>query len=366
MNEPELAEPATTPAAPVEFSDMPGWATDDHLAAFHAFLIGARAMAERPPKSRLVDGEALAGAARQALAVAGRATASLARRFFEDRFRPQRIATNGFLTGYYEPQVAASRSRTREFPAPLYRPPAGLVEVAVGDRPPGWDPSLGWGIASPSGHVPCPDRAAIEAGALAGRGLELAWLKSPVDAFFIHVQGSARLGFDDGSEMRIAFAGKSGHPYTSIGRLAVERGLLKLKAADRDGLDAWLRRQPEEGLSLMRENRSFIFFRETNQHRGDGPIGAAGAPLAAGRSIAVDRRIHTFHTPLFVDCPELADFAHPDRPWRRLMIAHDTGSAIVGPARGDLYFGSGDAAGSRAGRVRHAATMFVLSPRVEP
>jgi membrane-bound lytic murein transglycosylase A len=221
---------------------------------------------------------------------------------------------------------------------------------------------LTWGLATPAGLLACPDRAAIEGGALAGWGLELAWLASPVDAFFVHVQGSARLRFADGGTMRVAFDGKSGHPYTSIGRLAVERGHLTPGHANKDGLEAFLCNCPEQGGALMRENRSFIFFRETDQPEGDGPLGAAGVPLVAGRSLAVDRSVHTFHAPIFVDAPALADFADADRRWRRLMVAHDTGSAIVGAARGDLYFGAGEAAGSRAGRVRHAATMTVLCP----
>jgi membrane-bound lytic murein transglycosylase A len=162
--------------------------------------------------------------------------------------------------------------------------------------------------------------------------------------------------------MHVAFDGKSGHPYTSIGRLAVERGYLTPEHAHKDGLESFLRKCPERGAPLMRENRSFIFFRATDQPESDGPLGAAGVPLAAGRSLAADRAIHTFHTPIFVDAPDLADFADDARSWRRLMIAQDTGSAIVGAARGDLYFGTGKAAGSRAGRVRHAATMIVLCP----
>jgi membrane-bound lytic murein transglycosylase A len=197
---------------------------------------------------------------------------------------------------------------------------------------------------------------------LKGRGLELAWLKSEVDAFFIHIQGSARLRLVEGGTMRIGYDGKSGHPYTGIGRLAAERGLLSREGAHKDGLEAWLRAEPEEGRALMRENRSFIFFREIGLLEHEGPIGAAAIPLTTGRSLAVDRTLVTFHTPIWVDAAELRDLDDADRPFRRLMIAHDTGSAIVGPGRGDLFFGSGDAAGSRAGRVRHAAAMTLLVP----
>jgi membrane-bound lytic murein transglycosylase A len=163
--------------------------------------------------------------------------------------------------------------------------------------------------------------------------------------------------------MRIAFDGKSGHPYTSIGRLAVERGILAPEKADKDGLEAWLKGHPDEARSLMRENRSFIFFRETEQADAAGPIGAAQVPLTPLRSLAVDRTLHTFHTPIWVDVPELANPERFDGHFRRLMIAEDTGSAISGPARGDIFFGTGSAAGSRAGRVRHRARMIALVPR---
>jgi membrane-bound lytic murein transglycosylase A len=349
----------------IRFSDIPAWEEDDHAAAFGALRAGAPLIAATPPKTRAlgIDGVGLQRAARAALAE--RPAGEGARAFFERWFVPHRIAAAGFVTGYYEPEVEASRALTARFAVPLYRRPADLVEIGEAERPPGWDPEMRFGRRTASGLVPYFDRAAIEDGALGGRGLEFAFVESPVDAFFIHVQGSARLrlveGFEGGKTLRIAFDGKAGHPYTSIGRLAVARGILSRDAADKDGLAAWLKGHPEEGRVLMRENRSFIFFRETPLADAEGPLGAAGTSLTTFRSLAVDRTLHTFHTPIFVDAPALADPEH-DRPFRRLMIAQDTGSAIVGPARGDIFFGAGEAAGSRAGRVRHAATLIALVP----
>ena len=345
------------------FSEIAGWDEDAHDAAFAAFKAGARLIAETPPKTRRlgIDGAALQRIARASLDFAPRPGRS-ARGFFESRFVPHLIEAAGFVTGYYEPEVAASPVRTERFGVPLYRRPDDLVEVLETERPAGWDPDMRFARRRARGVVPYFDRAAIEEGALAGRGLELAWLADPVDAFFIHVQGSARLRLSDGRTLRIGFDGKSGHAYTSIGRVAVQRGILSREAADKDGLETWLKRHPEEGRALMRENRSFIFFRATGQSEAEGPIGAAGVPLIAGRSLAVDRTLHTFHTPLWVDAPELPDPEQPGRRFRRLMIAHDTGSAIVGPARGDIFVGSGAAAGSIAGRIRHDATMVALLP----
>lgn len=346
----------------ISFDELDGWREDDHLAAFAAFRAGAAAMARTPPKERAlaVSGTGLAAVANEALR-AGKIDRDRARGFFERHFVPHRIEAAGFVTGYYEPEVAASRAPTERFSVPLYRRPPDLAELQPGERPVGWPPEMRFGRRTLRGIEPFPDRAAIETGALAGQGLELAWIGSAVEAFFIHVQGSARLRLADGGTMRIGFDGKSGHAYTSIGRLAVERGLLPLAGADKDGLEAWLKEHLDEGRALMRENRSFIFFRETDAGEDEGPVGAAGIPLHAGRSLAVDRTLHTFHTPIWVAASGLAD---PPGPFfRRLMIAHDTGSAIVGPARGDIFHGSGAAAGSLAGKVRHDATMVALVPK---
>lgn len=352
----------------ISFAEISGWRDDDHAAAYAAFLVGARTIADAPPKTRSlgIDGGGLQRAARAALQRDSAQTKGTAREFFERWFVPRRICARGFVTGYYEPEVEASRSPTARFKVPLYRRPSDLVDVDDSNRPPAWHREVRFARRSDAGLVPFFDRAAIEDGALAGRALELAYVESPVDAFFIHVQGSARLrlveGEGQGTTLRTSYDGKAGHPYTSIGKLAVERGILTRDRADKDGLEAWLKSHPEEGRALMRENRSYIFFRETEVSDREGPLGAAGVPLAPYRSLAVDRTLHTFHTPVFVEAPELADPEHEGKQFRRLMVAHDTGSAIVGPARGDIFFGSGEAAGSRAGRVRHAATMIALVP----
>lgn len=353
----------------IGFSDISGWHNDDHAVALAAFAVSARLIAEAAPKTRAlgIDGERLKTISRALLADPPAAGSEAARKFFENHFTPFRIEAGGFVTGYFEPKVEASRTRTDRFRVPLYRRPPDLVEVTEANRPTGWDPEVRFARKTAAGIEPYFDRAAIENGALEGRGLELAFVEHPVDAFFIHVQGSARLkladGPDRGTTMRIAFDGKSGHRYTSIGRLAVERNIRPLEKADKDGLEAWLKGHPGEARALMQENRSFIFFRETKLGDREGPLGAGGVPLVPLRSLAVDRRLHTFHTPVWVDAPELADPEREGASFRKLMIAQDTGSAIIGPARGDIFFGSGDAAGSRAGRVRHAAIMIALVPR---
>ena len=354
---------------PLSYAQIAGWRDDDHAFALAAFLRSARRIVETPPKRRhpAVDLDALVDVARQAIGL-GPVAAAAARRFFEDHFRPARIDADGFVTGYYEPELAASPVRAGKFTVPLFRRPPDLIDVDDGNRPAGWDRQIRFGRQTDTGIEPYLDRAAIEGGALAGKGLELAWLADPVDAYFVHIQGSARLRMAGGGLMRIAFDGKSGHAYTSIGRLAVERGYLSAAAADKAGLEAWLRQNPQDGRDLMHQNRSYIFFRQTPQITSEeGPMGAAGVPLTGGRSLAVDKALMTFHTPVWVDAAGVPDPKAPPggaaTHFRRLMIAQDTGSAIVGPARGDLFFGSGDEAGACAGRVRQPATMTLLLPK---
>jgi membrane-bound lytic murein transglycosylase A len=353
----------------LSFSDILGWRNDDHAAALAAFTVSARLIADTAPKTRAlsIDGKGLTATARRLLADPPARGREAARQFFERHFTPFRIEAHGFVTGYFEPEVEASRARTDRFRVPLYRRPPDLIEVKEANRPTGWDPEVRFARKTANAVEPYLDRAAIENGALEGQGLELAFVEDPVDAFFIHVQGSARLtladGPDRGTTMRIAFDGKSGHRYTSIGRLAVERGILPIEKADKNGLETWLRSHVREAQALMQENRSFIFFRETTLSHEEGPLGAAGVSLTPLRSLAVDRTLHTFHAPVWVD----ANLPDPERegvPFQKLMIAQDTGSAIVGPARGDIFFGSGSVAGSSAGRVRHAAEMVVLVPRM--
>lgn len=366
--DPSGSDPAVHPSCalvPIDFTDLPGWSDDRHGDAMAAFLLSCRHMADRPARTRALglDGAALSRIARDALAAAPFDDAA-ARRFFETRFRPVRVEPAGappFLTGYYEPDLPGALRPDDRFRVPLYRRPDDLVEVDATNRPPGLDPALSFARRTPDGLVPYFDRAAIEDGALAGRGLECVWLEDPVDAFFVHVQGSARIRLVEGGILRVTYDGKTGWPYTSIGRRLVERGVAPAAEMTADRLRAWLAAHPAEGRALMRENRSSIFFRAVDDLDPNlGALAAAGVQLTPGRSIAVDRTLHTFGTPVWLD----ADLPlSPDgalEPVRRLTIAQDTGSAILGPARADLFVGCGAEAGHRAGLIRHAPRAFVL------
>jgi membrane-bound lytic murein transglycosylase A len=275
----------------------------------------------------------------------------------ERLFVPHRIEADGFLTGYYEPVITASRDPVPPFTTPLYRRPDDLVRT-----PPRADlPGDGtFARALPDGTlVPYFDRAEIAAGALAGRGLELAYVSDPVDAFFAQVQGSARLRFPDGTEVRIGYHGKTGHPYTAIGRTMIDRGLLPDGGATMQTIRAALAAAPELVPSVLNSNRSFVFFRERPSLGADlGPVAAAGLPLVPWRSLAVDRAHIRLGTPVHVETTVPRHGPHTG-----VMIAEDTGSAIVGPARGDVFFGSGPEAGEISGEMKAAARLTLFLPR---
>jgi membrane-bound lytic murein transglycosylase A len=363
------ASPMTLPGwsegnlVPTSFDAIPGWQADNHTAALSAFLRFC-APGERPFRELPFDlSEEEASALCLAAENVDQGDPGAARAFFEESFTPFKIADSGFVTGYFEPELAASRSKTGQFSAPLLNPPAGLERVDDALRPAGWDRDLSHGRRVKSGLQPLPDRGAIMDGALEDEKLEFVWLADPVDAFFVHVQGSARLRLADGSSMRVGYAGKTGHPYTSIARVLVQRGEGTPEELTMAGLRRWLESNPGQRDDLFRENRSFIFFQEVQTvNPDDGPIGAAGLPLVAGRSLAIDPAFVSYGAPVFLSSG-ISGADETFGPFRRLMIADDTGSAIRGPGRGDIFIGSGDKAGRIAGEIRHAADMTFLLPK---
>ena len=352
---------------PLFFADLPGWAEDDHLPAFEAFRRSAFHALKKPYRSGSlgVTFESFAAAYADSRETLPKDRAE-ARAFFERHFVPALVspgdAEHGFVTGFYEPIVRASPLRTELFTVPLLARPDDLADMDDANRPAGLDPYLAFGRRTAAGLSEYFDRDAIEQGALAGRGLEIAWLEDKVDAFFIHVQGAARLEMTDGSTKRVTYAAKSGQRFTGIGKVLADLGEIPLAEVTMQSIRAWLARNPERVDEILWRNRSYIFFREADvEDPSLGPVAAAKAPLTPGRSVAVDRLLHTFGTPFYIDAPSLTAFG--GEKFRRLMIAQDTGSAIVGPARGDLFAGSGDAAGEIAGVVRNAADFYALLPK---
>ncbi|HVJ80656.1 MAG TPA: murein transglycosylase A, partial [Planctomycetia bacterium] len=335
------------------FAGMPGWADDAHLPAFEAFRRSAFHVLEKPYRTGSLGVTFESFAAAYAAARDARPKDNgEARSFFERHFTPAfvlpEVSEKGFVTGYYEPVVEASAVRTEKFAVPLLGRPDDLIDIDDTNRPEGMDPYLAFARRTEAGPVEYHDRPAIEQGALADRGLEIAWLKEKVDAFFIHVQGAARLEMTDGSTKRVTYAAKSGQRFTGIGKALADLGEIPLAEVTMQSIRAWLARHPERVDEILWKNRSYIFFREAAVENPElGPVAAAKVPLTPGRSVAVDRLMHTFGTPFYIDAPSLTAFA--GESFRRLMIAQDTGSAITGPARGDLFAGSGDTAGEIAG-----------------
>ena len=352
---------------PVRFDDLPAWGADDHGAAFEAFRRSAVHVLQKPYKTgalgvdRVAFDEAFADARSMT-----RATGVDARVFFERHFVPVRVVPEdggkGLVTGFYEPVAKASSVRAGDYQFPLLSHPEDLVDVDDANRPDGMDPYLAFARRAPGGLTEYFDRGEIERGALQGRNLEIAWLSDKVDLFFIHVQGAARLEMTDGRTLRVTYAAKSGQRFTGPGKVLAELGEISLRDVTMQSIRAWLRANPARVDDILWRNRSYIFFREASVDDPNlGPVAAAKVPLSAGRSLAVDRTLHTFGTPFFIDAPTLTAFGNG--PFRRLMIAQDTGSAIVGPARGDLFAGSGSAAGEIAGVVRHPADFYALVPK---
>jgi len=352
------------------FEDLAGFETDDCLAAFAAFLRFARAFSEGTPPTRPARAASprLAAIAREALA-ADVSDAAAARGFFAARFAPWRVVSRqadgrGFFTGYYEPFLKGSPTPTARFAAPALARPRDLVTFPPGGAPPGFDPALTGAQRLADGTLrPYPDRAAIEA---AG-GEAILWLEDEVEVFFAQVQGSARVRLPEGREVRLAYDGRNGRPYTSIGRLLIEAGEIPESAMSLKRLKAWLRahglRPGEKGRELMRRNRSYVFFKlEESFDPALGPTGGAGVALTPLCSIAVDRSLWAYGTPFWIDAdlPWAGDAA---TPFRRLTIAQDTGSAILGAARADIFFGGGEEAGARAGALRHRGQFVALLPR---
>ena len=313
-----LALPAMSQAVeaqPLRFEDIEGWADDDHAAALETWKKSC-ARAKVGPLCMLPTRDA--------------------RWFWEAHFTPVVFGDpeRSLFTGYYEPVIKASRKPGGKWKVPVYAPPPDLKR-----------------------RWPHYTRAQIEQGALKGRGLELFWLEDPVDAFFLHIQGSGRLLLPDGTLIRLGFAAKNGHRYISIGRIFNKRKRAAPLTYGAAPLKAWLRANPRDGAALMQENPSFIFFQErTGLDAHDGPVGAIGVPLTGGRSIAIDRDHNALGGPFWVETDTAAG------PMRRLMIGQDTGSAVNGLQRADIFFGTGDTAGRIAGSTRARGRMVTLVP----
>ncbi len=317
-----LAVPMPSDAEPqaeiLEFSQLQGWEEDDHQAALEVFQNTCPDLDDTEWQSLC----ALAGHQNNA------------RTYFELFFRPVLIGGDdpALFTGYFEPELRGSRTRSPRYRFPLYRLPPEVDGL--------------WFT-----------RAEIEEQQiLEGRGLEIAWIDDPVDVFFLQIQGSGRVRLTDGSYIRVGYGGRNGHEYRSVGQEMVRRGIYEPHQVSAQVIQSWVRRNPAEGAELLRHNPSYVFFREVQiDDPRDGPLGAMNRSITEHRTIAVDPAFTPLGAPVWIEKGG-AD------PIRRLMIAQDTGSAIRGAQRADIFYGSGDAAGRAAGRIRDPGRMIVLLP----
>jgi len=347
----------------ISFSDIPGWAEDDHAAAFTAFKRSCPWSVRVAARHDTQQRQALAWVCERAMALSQAPEGDQARDFFETYFTAYRVrpqTDRRLVTGYYEPEIAGSRTKTEKFNIPIYRPPDDLTLIKANTREE-LPEDLTAARQTDEGLKEHFTRKEIEQGALEGLGLELAWIADPVAHYSMQLQGSGRIRFQDGTAVRLGFAGKNGFPYTSIGQEIISRGALKPHEASLARIFEWADANGEQGKDLIWSNKSYIFFRELSEEEGAvGPVGALGASLTPLRSLAVDPRYHLLGAPVWVAAPELEDDAA--QPFRRLMVAQDTGSAIRGDVRGDIYWGSGDEAHDAASRTKHDARFTILLP----
>lgn len=362
----------------IAFGSIDGWRTERALQSWKVFHRHCEWIMARQPSLR--DAKAVSPdilkVCKDALSLPAPATHALARRHFETLFQPYRIEhkpsanpyEGGFLTGYYEPVIDGSLEKSAKYGEPVFARPVDLVSDRAKISAAGLPDDVTGARRTSSGSLePYPARADIDAGAISAQSQPLLWLRDGIELFMLQVQGSGRVRLPDGKIIRLVYDGRNGRPYTSIGRLLVERGLIAKDAMSLARLKSWVRKsgqaQGQAGRRLMQENQSYVFFRiETAMAAESGPVGGAGLPLSRLRSIAVDRNLWPYGLPFWIEAglpwrgPQKENFA-------RLMIAQDTGSAIVGAARADIFFGTGNRAGRLAGNIRHPGRFIVFLPR---
>jgi len=355
--------PDALTVTPAAFAELPGWTADNVAEALPALSLSCDKLRSLPANRDLGIGGTVGDwqAPCAALAAVPAGNTEAARAYLETWFTPLAASNNGerqgLFTGYYEPELRGSKAKEGHYAVPLYRRPKDLVQVDLGLFS---DKLNGERIAGRvvDGHLkPFENRERIEGGALAGKGLELLWVDDPVEAFFLQIQGSGRVALDDGRVLRVGFDGQNGHKYVPIGRELVARGALEKDRVSMQAIRAWLKAHPEEATAVMNLNPSYVFFREL---AGDGPNGAQGVPLTPGRSLAVDRKFLPLGLPVWLDAEDPLDGA---KRLRRLMVAQDTGGAIRGPVRGDVFWGHGDEAEERAGRMKSKGRYWLLVPK---
>lgn len=329
----------------VTFADLKDWPADDHAQALDVFLSSCDILAKKSKAATASSNLQIPETVWRSLCDDARSQprgdTNAARLFFERRFVPYRVSNDGkekgLFTGYYEPVLYGSRRKSGHFIYPLYAPPADIKT-----------------------RKPHYSHAEIDQGRLAGKGLEVAWVDDPVMLFFLQIQGSGRIRYGDGSEQLMGYAGQNGHPYQSLGKIMGDEGRLPKDQINFFTLRQWLYDHPTEALSMMERNPSYVFFKPLNRA---GAVGAVGNVLTPRRSMAVDSRYIPYGLPLYLETELPGPAGAASAPFRRIMVAQDTGGAIRGPVRGDIFFGGGNDAEYLAGFMKGKGIYSLLVPR---
>jgi membrane-bound lytic murein transglycosylase A len=341
---------------PVAWNDIKGWADDKHAEAWPALIQSCHRLEKSGSTWRELCLEAR---------LIENPDNETARAFFETRYvaRPKIAkggSSEGLITGYYEPLLQGSRKRTDVFRYAVYSRPADLLVIDLGDL---YEDLKGKRVRGrlkgDRRVVPYFSREEIDNGGNPLRGNEIAWVADPVGLFFLHIQGSGRIRFQNGSEMAVGYSDQNGHPYYAIGRRLIENGDIPEEEVSMQSIREWLQNNPDEAVELLNSNPSYVFFTQRDKQK-NGPIGTLGVALTPERSIAVDRRVVRLGLPVWLDTT--LPNSEEEIPYRRLVFAQDTGGAINGTVRADLFWGNGIRAEENAGRMRQQGSLFVLVP----
>ncbi|MBI1905948.1 MAG: murein transglycosylase A [Rhodocyclales bacterium] len=352
---PDKEPPAQAPALQrATWQDLPEWSSDDLTQAWPALRASCQTISKQPRWS---------ATCKAAETLSAKPTSKRIREFVETWLEPWQATnpdgtTEGLVTGYYEPLIKGSRSRSATHAWPVFGPPADMLTIDLGDAYPELKHMRLRGRLVENKVVPYFTRAEIDTLGDRIPAPTLLWAADPIDLFFLQVQGSGQVELDDGTRIRIGYADQNGHPYQSIGRWLVAQGELALDQASMQGIKSWAQAHPQRLAEMLNTNPSYVFFRELPAS-GDGPTGALGVPLTANRSIAVDPRHIPLGAPVFL----ATTYPLSDKPLNRLVLAQDTGSAIKGVVRADYFWGFGADSGARAGKMRQPARMWVLLPK---
>jgi len=338
---------------PAAWNGIPDWGRDSLRGSLEAFARSCAVLENQEAwKAVCAGAQTLAGASEREIAS-----------FFELNFDPYRVVNadgsdTGLVTGYYEPLLRGSRTRSARFRYPLYAVPPDLLTIDLSTVYPELKNRRLRGRLEGNRVVPYFSRADIDREDAPVRGSELVWVDDAVDAFFLHIQGSGQVELEGGERVRVGYADQNGHPFKSLGRVLIDRGEITRERASMQGIKEWVRRNPARAQEMLNTNPSYVFFREL-QRELPGPLGALGVPLTPERSVAVDARVVPLGVPVYL----ATTWPNTSDPLNRLMVAQDTGGAIAGGVRADFFWGFGDPAGAQAGKMRQQGRMWVLYPK---